>query len=102
MLASFCYGGIELRGCSVMTGVEDEARQQELLTAIKKAIGDRIENDDIDASVRARACLLQACIEIAHINNDVMRGEVLSKLDEAVRKMVSAARVLVKNPPKDP
>jgi hypothetical protein len=31
-----------------------------------------------------------------------MRGEVLNKLDEAVRKMVSAARVLVKNPPIDP
>jgi hypothetical protein len=30
-----------------------------------------------------------------------MRGEILDKLDEAVRKMVSAARVLVKNPPKD-
>jgi len=84
-----------------MIDVKDDTRRQELLMAINEAIGYRIENDDIDASVRARACLMQACIEIAHINDDGRRKEILDMFPKEVRKLVSGARALILNPPKD-
>jgi len=82
-----------------MIDAEDHKREQELLVAINKAIGYRIENNDFDASTRARACLRQACIEIAHIIDDSRRESLIDILDEFIRKQVSIVRDLLENPP---
>ena len=83
-----------------MIDVEDYKKDQELLVAINEALGYRIENDDIDAGTRARACLTQACIEIAHISDDEQRGALLDRLDEFLRSGVANIRDLMENPPK--
>ncbi len=83
-----------------MIDVKDDKRQQNLSLAIDVAIGARIKNDDIDASARAQAFLTKACIEIAHINDDVGREEILDRLPDMVRKMVSGTRALIVTPPK--
>ena len=83
-----------------MIDVEDHKKEQGLLMAINEAIGDRIENDDIDASTRARACLTQAIIEIAHISDEGRRESLLDTLDDFLRRGVSQIRTLIENPPK--